>query len=51
VQLFERQLIKDAIKRHQGDMRKVMAELGLPRRTLNEKMAKYNLERSRSLAE
>ncbi|MCA1987535.1 MAG: sigma-54 dependent transcriptional regulator [Desulfarculus sp.] len=51
VQLFERHLIKDAIKRHNGDMKKVMAELGLPRRTLNEKMAKYNLERSRSLAE
>ncbi len=51
VQLFERHLIKDAIKRHKGDMKKVMAELGLPRRTLNEKMAKYNLERSRSLAE
>lgn len=51
VQLFERQLIKDAIKRHNGDMKKVMAELGLPRRTLNEKMAKFGLERSRSLSE
>ncbi|MBI4800397.1 MAG: sigma-54-dependent Fis family transcriptional regulator [Desulfarculus sp.] len=45
VQLFERQIIKDAIKRHQGDMREVMAELSLPLRTLNEKMAKYGLLR------
>ncbi len=48
VQLFERQLIKDAIKRHQGDMKAVMEELSLPRRTLNEKMAKYGLSRSGS---
>ena len=45
VQHFERQIIKDAIKRHQGDMKAVMEELGLPRRTLNEKMAKFGLSR------
>ena len=45
VQHFERQIIKDAIKRHQGDMRAVLEELGLPRRTLNEKMAKFGLSR------
>jgi two-component system C4-dicarboxylate transport response regulator DctD len=49
VQHFERQIIKDAIKRHQGDMKAVMEELGLPRRTLNEKMAKFGLSRSTSL--
>lgn len=46
VQHFERQIIKDAIKRHQGDMKAVMEELGLPRRTLNEKMAKFGLSRN-----
>lgn len=46
VQHFERHIIKDAIKRHQGDMKAVMEELGLPRRTLNEKMAKFGLSRS-----
>ena len=43
---FERQLICDAILRHKGDMRAVMEELGLPRRTLNEKMGKLGLSRS-----
>ena len=46
VELFERQIIKDALKRHKGDIRSVMADLCLPRRTLNEKMAKYGLKRS-----
>jgi two-component system, NtrC family, C4-dicarboxylate transport response regulator DctD len=49
VALFERQLIKETIKRHQGDMKAVMDELSLPRRTLNEKMAKYGLTRSDGL--
>lgn len=49
VQLFERQLIKDAIKRHQGEMKAVMEDLGLPRRTLNEKMAKFGLSRTTDL--
>lgn len=46
VRLFERHLIKDAIKRNSGDMKKVMADLGVPRRTLNEKMHRYDLNRS-----
>ncbi|SDF44482.1 sigma-54-dependent transcriptional regulator [Desulfovibrio legallii] len=46
VRAFERQLILDAIKRHKGDMRLVMEELGLPRRTLNEKMAKLGITRA-----
>lgn len=45
VRFFERQLIKDALKRHNGNIQQVMAELGVPRRTLNEKMAKYGLTR------
>jgi two-component system C4-dicarboxylate transport response regulator DctD len=46
---FERQLIAEAIKRHQGNMKAVMADLGLPRRTLNEKMVKFGLSRSNGL--
>lgn len=46
VAAFERQLIIDAIKRHECDMRAVMEELGLPRRTLNEKMAKLGITRA-----
>jgi DNA-binding NtrC family response regulator len=33
------------MRRHKGSIVAVMEELCLPRRTLNEKMAKYNLAR------
>lgn len=42
---FERQLIADAVRRHKGDMRAVMEEFDLPRRTLNEKMSKLGISR------
>lgn len=42
---FERQIIIDAVRRHKGEMRAVMDDLGLPRRTLNEKMAKLGISR------
>lgn len=45
VRHFERHLIKDALKRHDGNVKAVMAELDIPRRTLNEKMAKYGIMR------
>jgi two-component system C4-dicarboxylate transport response regulator DctD len=45
VRLFERQIIKDTLKRQKGNMKAVMSELDLPRRTLNEKMTKYGLSR------
>ncbi|MEM8571880.1 MAG: sigma-54 dependent transcriptional regulator [Pseudomonadota bacterium] len=45
VEAFERMLIDHALRRHQGSVASVMAELALPRRTLNEKMAKYGLSR------
>ncbi len=48
VRLFERHLIKDALKRHAGQITNVLTELGIPRRTLNEKMAKYGLTRGNS---
>ena len=46
VEAFERMLIDNTMRRHKGSIVSVMEELCLPRRTLNEKMAKYNLSRS-----
>lgn len=46
VEAFEKMLIDNTMRRHQGSITKVMEELSLPRRTLNEKMAKYGLVRS-----
>ncbi len=46
VEAFERMLIDNALRRHSGSVAKVMEELVLPRRTLNEKMAKYGLSRA-----
>lgn len=46
VEAFERMLIDNTMRRHQGSVAKVMEELCLPRRTLNEKMAKYGLVRA-----
>ena len=46
VDSFEKMLITNAMQRYQGSISLVMKELKLPRRTLNEKMAKYNLQRS-----
>ncbi len=43
---FERMLIDNTMRRHRGSIANVMKELCLPRRTLNEKMAKYGLQRS-----
>ena len=46
VEAFEKMLIENALRRHRGSIASVMDELSLPRRTLNEKMAKYALSRS-----
>lgn len=46
VEAFERMLIDNTMRRHKGSIASVMEELCLPRRTLNEKMAKYNLVRA-----
>ncbi len=46
VEAFERMLIDNTMRRHKGSIASVMDELCLPRRTLNEKMAKYGLHRS-----
>jgi DNA-binding NtrC family response regulator len=45
VEAFERMLIDNTMRRHKGSIVAVMDELCLPRRTLNEKMAKYGLSR------
>ncbi|KPQ06552.1 MAG: two-component system, NtrC family, C4-dicarboxylate transport response regulator DctD [Rhodobacteraceae bacterium HLUCCA12] len=45
VEAFERSLIDNTMRRHKGSITAVMEELCLPRRTLNEKMAKYGLNR------
>ncbi|MEM8957752.1 MAG: sigma-54 dependent transcriptional regulator [Pseudomonadota bacterium] len=45
VEAFEKMLIDTTMRRHRGSIAKVMEELSLPRRTLNEKMAKYGLSR------
>jgi DNA-binding NtrC family response regulator len=46
VEAFERMLIDNTMRRHKGSISAVMDELCLPRRTLNEKMAKYSLVRA-----
>lgn len=46
VAAFEEDVIKRALLRHQGNIKAVMDELDLPRRTLNQKMIKYGLNRS-----
>ena len=45
VESFEKMLIDNTMRRHKGSITSVMDELCLPRRTLNEKMAKYGLQR------
>ncbi|WP_163830861.1 sigma-54-dependent transcriptional regulator [Spartinivicinus ruber] len=42
---YERQLIHNALIQHKGNISQVMIELDLPRRTLNQKMQKYGLNR------
>ncbi|MEI8612095.1 helix-turn-helix domain-containing protein [Enterovibrio sp. Hal110] len=43
---FERKVLSEALKRHQGRILEVMEELDLPRRTLNQKMQKFGLNRA-----
>jgi two-component system C4-dicarboxylate transport response regulator DctD len=47
VACFEKTLIEQALNRNKGDLPKVMESLGLPRKTLSDKMKKYALERQR----
>jgi two-component system C4-dicarboxylate transport response regulator DctD len=49
VEAFERRRIEAALAQCQGDIGAVMALLDLPRRTLNDKMARYGIDRQRFL--
>ncbi|MCY1447521.1 C4-dicarboxylate transport transcriptional regulatory protein DctD [compost metagenome] len=42
---FEAQCLRAALSRHKGEIKAVMEELQLPRRTLNEKMQRHGLLR------
>jgi two-component system C4-dicarboxylate transport response regulator DctD len=42
---FEAHCIRSALSRHKGDIKAVLNELQLPRRTLNEKMQRHGLLR------
>lgn len=46
VACFEKTLLMQALNRHKGNTRAVMEALGLPRKTLADKMKKYSLERA-----
>ena len=46
---FEAQCLRAALTRHRGDIKAVLAELQLPRRTLNEKMQRHGLLREHFL--
>jgi len=42
---FEKTIIEQALIEHKGNLAKVMESLKLPRRTLSDKLVKYDLER------
>ena len=46
MQSFEKKVLHESLNRHHGCISDVMQELDLPRRTLNQKMLKYALNRS-----
>ena len=48
---FEAHCIRSALQRHRGDIKAVLHELQLPRRTLNEKMQRHALVREEFLVE
>ncbi|MFY8163233.1 MAG: helix-turn-helix domain-containing protein, partial [Brevundimonas sp.] len=43
VQTYEAELIREALTRHQGDIRQVTADLKIPRKTLYDKMTRHGL--------
>ncbi|MFT7217762.1 MAG: two-component system C4-dicarboxylate transport response regulator DctD [Paraglaciecola sp.] len=43
---FESGVIRRTLKQHSGSIKQVMDQLDLPRRTLNQKMVKYDINRS-----
>ena len=47
VKTFEKYLIEQALMDNRGNIQKTMANLGIPRRTLNDKMKLYGLDRKK----
>jgi two-component system C4-dicarboxylate transport response regulator DctD len=45
VEYYEKMLLEEALNQHKGAIKAVMSELDLPRKTLYDKMAKYQLTR------
>ncbi|WP_421868526.1 sigma-54-dependent transcriptional regulator [Motiliproteus sp.] len=45
VEQFEKMLIEEALARHDGRIKETMEQLGLPRKTLYDKMRKYRLDK------
>lgn len=45
VERFEKMLIEEELARHQGRIKDTLESLGLPRKTLYDKMRKYNLDK------
>lgn len=43
---YEARLIREALEQHRGNIKAVMEALDLPRRTLNQKMVRYGLNRA-----
>ncbi|MCL6414911.1 sigma-54 dependent transcriptional regulator [Aestuariirhabdus sp. Z084] len=46
VNSYEQDLIQQSLNKHQGNITEVLQELDLPRRTLNQKMQKYGINRT-----
>jgi two-component system C4-dicarboxylate transport response regulator DctD len=51
VQSYEKLTIEKALSRCNGNVKQVIGELGVPRRTLNQKMQRYGIDRSNLLAD
>jgi two-component system C4-dicarboxylate transport response regulator DctD len=45
VECYEKMLLEEALNQHRGSIKAVMAELGIARKTLYDKMTKYQLVR------
>jgi two-component system C4-dicarboxylate transport response regulator DctD len=43
---YEAELIRESLTRHHGDIRKVTADLQIPRKTLYDKMARHGIQPS-----
>ncbi|NVK41232.1 MAG: sigma-54-dependent Fis family transcriptional regulator [Oceanospirillaceae bacterium] len=46
VAAFESEVIRASLRRHRGNIKAVLDELDLPRRTLNQKMTRYGINRA-----